>query len=148
MKIAIQRFPFAPLACQRSAFCKRFPLSIICVWPEFTEAVEARERQAEEAERQGQGIALPGEAALVSAWVQLEPSELNFSLLNAFLLLLAEPVTARKDDAPAAVQAAMANVAGLGASSVGGGLIQTTSGCRQQRVDRDHRRGFCWRACS
>jgi len=38
------------------------------------------------------------------------------------------PVTASKDDAAAAVQAATVNVAGLGSSSVGGGLIQTTSG--------------------
>jgi hypothetical protein len=38
------------------------------------------------------------------------------------------PVTASKDDAPAAVQAAIHNVAGLGSSSIGGGLIQTTSG--------------------
>ena len=38
------------------------------------------------------------------------------------------PVTARKDDAPAAVQAAIANVVGLGSASGGGGLIQTTSG--------------------
>jgi hypothetical protein len=37
-------------------------------------------------------------------------------------------VTVRKDDAPAAVQAAIANVVGLGWSSGGGGLIQTTSG--------------------
>ena len=37
-------------------------------------------------------------------------------------------VTDRKDDAPAAVQAAIANVVGLGWSSGGGGLIQTTSG--------------------
>jgi len=37
-------------------------------------------------------------------------------------------VTARKDDAPAAVQAAIVNVAGLNSSSAGGGLIQTTSG--------------------
>ena len=41
---------------------------------------------------------------------------------------LAEAVTASKDDAPAAVQAAIHNVAGLGSSSIGGGLIQTTSG--------------------
>jgi hypothetical protein len=40
----------------------------------------------------------------------------------------ADPVTASKDDAPAAVQAAIHNVAGLGSSSIGGGLIQTTSG--------------------
>ena len=38
------------------------------------------------------------------------------------------PVTARKDDAPAAFQAAIVTVAGLGSCSVGGGLIQTTSG--------------------
>ena len=37
-------------------------------------------------------------------------------------------VTASKDDAPAAVQAAIHNVAGLGSGSIGGGLIQTTSG--------------------
>jgi hypothetical protein len=37
-------------------------------------------------------------------------------------------VTARKDDAPAADQAAMSNVAGWCSISVGGGLIQTTSG--------------------
>jgi len=40
---------------------------------------------------------------------------------------LPNPVTARKDDAPAAVQAAIVNVAGLNSSSAGGGLIQTTS---------------------
>jgi hypothetical protein len=37
-------------------------------------------------------------------------------------------VTARKDDAPAAVQAAGANVAVSDLISGGGGLIQTTSG--------------------
>ena len=40
----------------------------------------------------------------------------------------AAPVTARKDDATAAVQAATTNVAGWDPSSGGGGLIQTTSG--------------------
>ena len=40
----------------------------------------------------------------------------------------AASVTASKHDAPAAVQAAIPNVAVLGSSSVGGGLIQTTSG--------------------
>jgi len=35
-------------------------------------------------------------------------------------------VTARKDDVPAAVQAAIVNVAGLNSSSAGGGSIQTT----------------------
>ena len=34
---------------------------------------------------------------------------------------------ARKDDAPASVQAAMANVAGLNLSLAAGGLIQTTT---------------------
>jgi len=37
-------------------------------------------------------------------------------------------VTARKDDALAAYQAAITNLAGLAAFSGGGGLIQTTSG--------------------
>jgi hypothetical protein len=37
-------------------------------------------------------------------------------------------VTARKDDAPAAGQAAVNNLAGSGSISVGGGLSQTTSG--------------------
>jgi hypothetical protein len=40
----------------------------------------------------------------------------------------AAAVTARKDDAPAAVQAAFLNLAGLNSISVDGGLIQTTSG--------------------
>jgi len=40
----------------------------------------------------------------------------------------ARPVAVRKDDAPAAVQAAIANVAGSMAFSGGGGLIQTTPG--------------------
>ena len=53
-------------------------------------ATEARERQAEETQRQGQGIALLRGAALLSARVQLDPSKLNRSRLNAFLALLAE----------------------------------------------------------
>jgi hypothetical protein len=53
-------------------------------------AAEARDRQAEAAERQGQGIALLCGAALLGARVQLEPSELNRTRLNAFLSLLAE----------------------------------------------------------
>ena len=54
-------------------------------------AAEARERQAEAAERQGQGIALLRGAALLSARVQLDPSdELNRARLNAYLALLAE----------------------------------------------------------
>jgi hypothetical protein len=58
------------------------------------------------------------------------------------------PVAVRKDDAPAADQAAMTNVAGMPSFSGGGGLIQTTSGCLQQRVLRLQRRGCCWRARS
>ena len=42
--------------------------------------------------------------------------------------LLASAVAVRKDDVSAAIHAAMANVAGLGSISGGGGLIQTTSG--------------------
>ncbi len=44
---------------------------------------------AEATERQGQGLALLRGAALLSARVQLDPSELNRSRLNAFLALLA-----------------------------------------------------------
>ena len=40
----------------------------------------------------------------------------------------AATVTARKDDVPAADQAAITNLAGLMSISGGGGLIQTTSG--------------------
>ena len=57
---------------------------------EANDAAEARERQAKQTERQGQGIALLRSAALLSARVQLDPSELNRSRLNAFLALLAE----------------------------------------------------------
>ena len=57
---------------------------------ERNRAAEARERQAKQTERQGQGIALLRSAALLSARVQLDPSELNRSRLNAFLALLAE----------------------------------------------------------
>jgi len=53
-------------------------------------AAEERNRAAEAAERQGQGIALLRSAALLSARVQLDPSEPNRSRLNAFLALLAE----------------------------------------------------------
>ncbi len=41
---------------------------------------------------------------------------------------LSYPVTARKDDAPAVVQAAIVNLAGVESIAAGGGLIQTTSG--------------------
>lgn len=49
-------------------------------------------------------------------------------LLYPQIAMRITPVTARKDDAPAAVQAAIANVAGVRPFSGGGGLIQTTSG--------------------
>jgi len=42
--------------------------------------------------------------------------------------IIAATVTASKDDAPAAVQTFIPNVAVLGSSSLGGGLIQATSG--------------------
>ena len=49
--------------------------------------------------------------------------------LEGFLSALEpEPVAVRKDDVSAAIHAAVANVAGLGSISGGGGLIQTTSG--------------------
>jgi len=78
-------------------------------------------------------------------------SVISSSRLVKFLFDLAKfdgTVTARKDDAPAATKAAITNVAGVMSFSEGGGLIQTTLGRRQQRVDRDHRLGFRWRACS
>ena len=53
-------------------------------------AAEERNRAAEATKRQGQGIALLRIAALLSARVQLDPSELNRSRMNAFLALLAE----------------------------------------------------------
>jgi hypothetical protein len=46
----------------------------------------------------------------------------------SLLLLNRWSVTARKDDAPAADQAAITNLADLAPFSGGGGLIQTTSG--------------------
>ena len=57
---------------------------------ERNRAAEARQRQAEGAERQRKGIALLRGAALLSARVQLDPSELNRSRLSAYLALLAE----------------------------------------------------------
>jgi hypothetical protein len=47
---------------------------------------------------------------------------------NLSIHQLAWTVTARKDDAPAAIQAAIGNVAELSSVSGGGGLIHTTSG--------------------
>ena len=57
---------------------------------ERNRAAEARERTAETAERQREGIALLRGAALLTARVQLDPSELNRSRLSAYLALLAE----------------------------------------------------------
>ena len=57
---------------------------------EANDAAEERNRAAEATKRQGQGIALLRIAALLSARVQLDPSELNRSRLIAFLALLAE----------------------------------------------------------
>ena len=56
---------------------------------ERNRAIEERERQAEETQRQGQDIALLRGAALLTARVQLDPSEPNRSRLNAYLTLLA-----------------------------------------------------------
>ena len=53
-----------------------------------------------------------------------------------------DAVTARKDDAPAADQTATTNVAAMMPFSGVGGLIQPTSGCFQQRVDRLQRRAW------
>jgi hypothetical protein len=52
--------------------------------------LRAENEAAEVRELQGQRIALLRGAALLSARVQLEPSELNRTRLNAFLALLAE----------------------------------------------------------
>lgn len=51
--------------------------------------------------------------------------------------------TARKVDGPAADQAATTNVAEVLSLSCCVGLIQTISGCRQQRVAQLQRRGSC-----
>jgi hypothetical protein len=60
----------------------------------------------------------------------LDQSGLAALLAGSLLALITffTSVTARKDDAPAADQAATTNVAGLASFSGGGGLIQTTSG--------------------
>ncbi len=48
--------------------------------------------------------------------------------LSVGMLAGSEAVAARKDEAPAAHQAALTKVAGRGLFSEGGGLIHTTSG--------------------
>ena len=53
---------------------------------------------------------------------------IHFSHPEATVQAEAEGVTARKDGAPTAGQAAIANLAGVLLLSGGGGLIQTTSG--------------------
>lgn len=53
------------------------------------------------------------------------PTESNASRNQC---VTAGQVTDRKDDAPDAGQAALVNVAGVGSTSVDGGLIQTTAG--------------------
>jgi len=59
----------------------------------------------------------PGEATDLWEWNGGNPE-----------FLAAAPVTVRKDEAPAATQAAITNVARVMSFSEGGGLIQTTSG--------------------
>ena len=68
------------------------------------------------------GAQRPGDVAAVANLVNVRHER------NVPLSLELRSVTATKDDAPAPVQAAIHNVAGLGSSSIGGGLIQTTSG--------------------
>jgi hypothetical protein len=52
----------------------------------------------------------------------------DLSLMSFVNRWTTAPVTARKDEAPAAYQAAITIVADLASFSGGGGLIQTTSG--------------------
>ena len=74
-------------------------------------------------------VADAGRAALLPVAGHAVPDLAKASqLLDVDVNQVARSVTARKDDAPAAVQAAIVTVAGLGSCSVGGGLIQTTSG--------------------
>ncbi len=73
---------------------------------------------------------------------------INVGLVGLCFLAPLAAVTARKDDAPAAVLVVIVIIAFLDLISPGGGLIQSTSGLRQQRTDRDHRFGFYWRASS
>jgi hypothetical protein len=51
----------------------------------------ARERQAREAQRQGRCLERLDQAALLSAGVQLEPTEINRDRLRAFLSLMGQP---------------------------------------------------------
>ena len=56
------------------------------------------------------------------------PTRLVMHRASLSSILIADAVTASKDDAAAAVQAAIVNVAGVDSIFVDGGLIQTTSG--------------------
>jgi len=76
---------------------------------------------------------LPFAHCLASSWQRrcqrwLSNRRIDVEAIYGPLIVWAIPVIARKDDAPAAPQAAIVNVAGLNSSSAGGGLIQTTSG--------------------
>ena len=57
-------------------------------------------------------------------------------------------MTARKDDGAAAAQAATSKVTVSVSAALDGGLIQTSSGRRQQRVDRFYRLVWSSLACS
>jgi len=52
----------------------------------------ARERQAETAQRQNAELAFLRRSALLSARVQLDPSELNRARLQTFLALISGPL--------------------------------------------------------
>ncbi len=67
---------------------------------------------------------------LISACLLIIPIHSSSQLgnLRKTWAIHAITVTARKDDAAAAVQEAMANLAGLRSISSGGGLIHTSSG--------------------
>ena len=61
-------------------------------------------------------------------WSPAMPAPLSLRIKERYMAKRAEAVTARKDDASAAHQAALTKVAGRGLFSEGGGLIHTTSG--------------------
>ena len=65
---------------------------------------------------------LYSQTALVTKRCVIRPVDIAY--VTQGWLKSAEAVTDRKDDAPAAVQAAIANVVGLGCSSGGVGLAQ------------------------
>jgi hypothetical protein len=61
---------------------------------------EARERQAEAAERQRQSLAELRRSALLSARVQLDPSSSNRARLRAFLTLMGQRMLEENDGDP------------------------------------------------